>query len=191
MINRIIGVLKLDVETYEAIEHDEGATMQAAMVVLIVAIVAAIGAGVATNALGGLAENLGGIEGLEDLPAIGANMSPVGSAISAFVNTFIGWILWSYISYFVGTRMFDGKATPQQMMRVIGFALAPRVLSIIPCIGFVGWIYSLVTGFIGIRQGLDLDNGKTALTIIISIIGVIVASFVVGLILGPIFAIAA
>lgn len=190
MINRIIGVLKLDVETYEAIEHDEGATMQAAMVVLVVAIVAAIGAGFAANALGGLADNLGGIEGFEDLPSFGAQMSPVGSAVSAFINTFIGWILWSYITYFVGTRMFDGKATPQQMMRVIGFAMVPRVLSIIPCFGLIGWIYSLVTGFVGIRQGLDLDNGKTALTIVISIVGVLVASFVVGLILSPIFALA-
>ncbi len=38
MINRIIGVLKLDSATFEEIEHDQTATTQAAMVVLAVAI---------------------------------------------------------------------------------------------------------------------------------------------------------
>ncbi len=31
MFNRIIGVFKLDVNTFEEIEHDEGATVQAAI----------------------------------------------------------------------------------------------------------------------------------------------------------------
>lgn len=190
MINRIMGVLKLDVPTFEEIEHDEGATSQAAIIVLIVAIIAAIGAGVAVNAIGGVLEGLEGAEGLEglgNLPGIGGGMSPMGSAINAFIGTFISWGLWSYVTYFVGTRMFDGKATPQEMLRVIGFSMAPRVLSIIPCLGFIGWIWALVAGFVGIRQGLDLDNGKTALTVIISIVAVIAVNFVIGLILTPIF----
>ena len=81
MINRIVGVLKLDVPTYEEIEHDEGATQQAAIIVLIVAIIAAVGAGVTANALGGFMEGLEGVEGLDNLPGLGAGMSPVGSAI--------------------------------------------------------------------------------------------------------------
>ncbi|MFV1988222.1 MAG: hypothetical protein ACC682_13135, partial [Gemmatimonadota bacterium] len=42
-VQRMIGAAKLDIETYEEVEHDESATTQAAAVVTIVAVAAAIG----------------------------------------------------------------------------------------------------------------------------------------------------
>ncbi|MEM8858177.1 MAG: YIP1 family protein, partial [Chloroflexota bacterium] len=135
MMDRIMGVLKLDVPTYEAIEHDESATQQAAIIVLVVAIIAAIGGWLQGSAF----SNLGNLEGLEEFGAVLQNsMSPAGLAINAFIGTFVGWVVWSYVTYFIGTRMFDGKATPQEMLRVLGFAMVPRVLSIIPCLGIIG-----------------------------------------------------
>ena len=188
MMDRIMGVLKLDVPTYEAIEHDESATQQAAIIVAVVAVISAIGGWLSASAAGNFLGNLEGMEGFEEVGSIMQNsMSPVGSAINAFLGVFIGWIVWSYVTYFIGTRMFDGKATPQEMMRVLGFAMVPRVLGIIPCLGIIGGIYSLVTGFIGVRQGLDLDNGKTALTVVLSFVAVLIVNFVIGLILSPIF----
>ncbi len=58
LFQRMIGVLKLDVDTFEEIEHDQGATGQAAIVVLVVALVAGIGGGLGgrfteTSFLGG------------------------------------------------------------------------------------------------------------------------------------------
>ncbi|MCP4421692.1 MAG: hypothetical protein GY805_34195, partial [Chloroflexi bacterium] len=47
MFERIIGVLKLDVNTYEEIEADESATSQAAIVVVVAAILSGIGTGIA------------------------------------------------------------------------------------------------------------------------------------------------
>ena len=49
MLDRIIGVLRLDAATYEEIEADESATSQAAIVVAIVAVVGGlVGAGIGT-----------------------------------------------------------------------------------------------------------------------------------------------
>jgi hypothetical protein len=165
MINRIMGVFKLSTATFEEIEHDSSATTQAFLVVLIVALLSAIGSG------------------------IGATMTQDGSFIPGSLGTllwaFIGWLLWSFVSWLVGTKLFGGKATIDEMLRVIGFAQAPLLLGIIPCIGWlIGGIWALIAGFIAIRQGLDLDNMKALLTIIVGFIVYIIGMVVVGAITG-------
>jgi hypothetical protein len=71
------------------------------------------------------------------------------------------------------------------MLRVIGYAQAPQILAIIPCIGaLIGWIWSVIAGFIAIRQGLDLDNTKALLTVVIGFIFVIIVYVVIGLVFG-------
>jgi hypothetical protein len=185
MLQRIIGVLRLDVNTFEEIEHDESATGQAAIIIAVIAILQAIGGYFGAGSAAALFEQFGStIEGAESLIDAAASISPVGAAIQAFVGLFVTWVLWSALTFFIGTRLFAGKATMGEMLRVIGFAMVPQILGIIPCIGILGWIYSLVTGFIGIRQGLDLDNGKTAATLGISFLVALVVNLCV---LGPLF----
>jgi hypothetical protein len=163
MIDRIIGVFKLDVATFESIEHDPNATTQAAIIVAISAVLSGIGSG-----FGGFGDS-----------------GFLVSFITTLVWTFIGWFLWSLVSYFVGTSLFRGQATMDEMLRVIGFAYAPQFLSIIPCIGgIIGAIWSLVAGFIAVRQGLDLDNVSALLTIVVGFIVYIIGFAILGLILG-------
>ena len=203
MLQRIMGVLRLNVATFEEIEHDESATSQAVIIVTIVAIVSAIGsyigAVIGGEAIGSAMESFGDLGAAgEELPfdpsaLLGAvDISPVGAAFSSLVGVFIAWLLWSALTYLIGVNAFGGKATFGEMMRVIGFSYAPQVLGIfsfIPCLGaiiaLVGAIWSLVCGFIGIRQGLDLDNGKTILTVVISWLIALVVNLCV---LGPVFA---
>jgi hypothetical protein len=168
-MNRIMGVFRLDAATFEDIEHDQNATGQAAIVVGIAALLSAIGSG---------------------LGAAYTHSSFFGNFISALLWTFIGWLVWSVVSFLVGTALFGGKADLGEMLRVIGFAYAPQVLSIIPCIGgIVGAIWSLVAGFIAIRQGLDLDNLKALLTVIVGFIVYVIGYLFLALILGGIGAI--
>lgn len=166
LISRIIGVFKLDVGTFEEIEHDSSATAQAALVVAIVAILSAFG-----SAFG----------------AVFSNRGFFNNFVSALVWTFIGWLVWSAISYFVGVNFFGGQATLDEMLRVIGFAYAPQMLAIIPCIGgLVGAIWSLVAGFIAVRQGLDVDDLQAFLTIVIGFGVYIAGSILIGFIFGSI-----
>jgi hypothetical protein len=166
MIQRIIGVLKLDANTYEEIEADESATSQA---VIVVAVVAVIGGLIG----GGISALMGG--------------SFLGSFLSQLLGAFISWGVWSAATYFVGTSLFGGKSTMGQRLRVLGFAQAPGMLSIIPvCGSFIGWIWTLACTFIAIRQGLDLDNSKAAMTAVVAFIAVFIVSTILGAILAAV-----
>lgn len=193
MFERILGVLKLNVDTFEDIEKDPQATTQAAIVVALVgilgAISAAVGAVMANNALSQLQTQFG--SDLQ-LPFSIPTLSPLGAALNALIGAFVSWLVWSFLTYLIGTRLFAGEADMGEMLRVVGYGQAPRLLSVlgfIPCVGpllsFAGWVWSLVATFIGIRQGLDIDNGKTFITVLLSFLVVIVVNV---FILGPLFA---
>ena len=189
-----------DKATFAEIEADQSATTQAAIVVVLVALIAGIGAAIAAvmvnRTMPGVIEGLGesGIEGL-DLSMI-PQMSPVGAFLNAVIGALLSWLVWSALTYFIGTKLFGGTADMGEMLRVIGFAQAPRLLSglsFIPCLGgilsLVGWVWALAASFVAIREGLDLDSGKTLVTIILAFIGAFLVSFLIGLVMAPIFAI--
>lgn len=164
MLERVIGVFKLDVATFEDIEHDTTATMQALIVVVVVAIISAVGSAIGAVVSGG---------------------GVVGGIFSSLITVLAGWVVWSALTYFVGTSLFGGQADLGEMLRVIGFAYAPQVLGIIPCIGWiVGAIWSLIAGFIAVRQGLDLDNTKAFLTIAIGFVAYLIIAGIFGAIFG-------
>ena len=161
LTDRVIGVFKLDKDVFEEIEHDQNATVQAAMIVGIVAVLSAFGSAI--------------------WAAIGDN-SVIGGFLGSIVSIFIGWLLWSAVTYYVGTRLFNGKATLDEMLRVIGFAHAPQLLGIVPCIGWiVGGIWSLIAGFIAVRQGLDLDNTNAFLTIVVGFVPYVILRAILGI----------
>jgi hypothetical protein len=161
MIDRVIGVLKLDAGVFEEIEADQTATTQAAIIVLIVAVLSGIGSG---------------------LSALLGDGSFILSFFGAIINGFVIWLVWSAATFFVGTNLFDGQADLGEMLRVIGFAQAPFLLNVIPCMALITWIWALATTFIGIRQGLDLDNTKTLLTALVCLVLFWIVQWILGLI---------
>lgn len=167
MLQRIIGVFQLDVPTFEQIEHDTNATGQAAGVVAIAAVCQGIGSSISAG-IGGTGSNF----------------------LATLIAAFVGWIVWSALTYWIGTSLFKGRADLGEMLRVIGFAQAPLMLAIIPCLGaLVGGIWALVASFIAIRQGLDLDNTKTFITIIVGFLAYVVIAAIAGLFTGGMTAI--
>lgn len=163
LVQRMIGAAMLNVATYEEVEADRTATGQAAAVVGIVAVATAIGA---------IGEGTGGI-------------------IAGLISAFVGWLVWSALTYVVGTRLFGGTADMGEMLRTIGFAQAPgvlNVLGIIPILGglvrFVVFLWILVAVVIAIRQALDFSTGKAVGTALIGAIAYIAIMMVVGLVFG-------
>lgn len=160
MVDRVMGVLRLDSNTFEEVEADTSATSQAAIIVVLVALLSGIGSGV------------------------GADNFVLGF-LGAAAGALLGWVVWSGVTYFIGTNLFGGQADIGEMLRVIGFAQAPgmlNVLGFIPVLGgiiaLIAAIWSLIAGFIAIRQGLDIDNVKTLITVVL---GWIAAAIVIGL----------
>ncbi|NJD59561.1 MAG: hypothetical protein C3F13_18535 [Anaerolineales bacterium] len=162
MLARVMGVFKLDTKTFDEIEGNTSLTLYAAIIVGLVALVSGVGTGLFNGFF---------------------NRSVVGGFFGTLISTILGWVVWSVLTWFVGTRFFGGQATIDEMLRVIGFAYLPLFLSIIPCVGSViGAIWALVAGFIAVRQGLDLDNTKTFMTVGVGFLGYLILTALVNVI---------
>jgi len=172
MINRVVKAAMLDKEFYQKAEADTSLTQEALMVVILVSVAGAVG-----SFIGGL---------------IGGN---IGTAfLGLIVSVVMGvatYYIWAYVTYFVGTQLFNATADAGELLRVLGYASGPRVLSIlsfIPCVGglagLAGGIWSLVAGFIGVKEALDLDTTKTLITVVIGWVIVTVISLVIGAVMG-------
>ena len=108
----------------------------------------------------------------------------ISGFLGSLIGVLLGWLLWSAVTWFVGTRFFKGEADLGQMLRVIGFAYIPMVLSIIPCMGgFIGIIWAIAAGFIAVRQVLDLDDVKAFFTVVVGAVAYIALTGVLNLIL--------
>jgi hypothetical protein len=159
MFERILRVFRLDRRVFAEIENDPSATSQALIVVTLVAVSAVIGAVILLP-----------FQLL--FPFLRTGDQGVGaialSIVLAIVTTFVNWFIWAAATYFVGTQLFKGRATFTGMLRVLGFAYAPRMLGIIPCVGdIIGAIWSLIAGYFAVREGHDLDDSGTIITILI------------------------
>jgi len=145
MFARIIGVFKLDAQNFEEIEHNTNLTFTAAIIVVLVSLISGVGNGLFNGFI---------------------NKPFLGGFLGSLVSVLLGWLLWSAVTWFVGTRFFHGDADLGQMLRVVGFAYLPLVLSIIPCVGgVIGIIWTFAAVFIAVRQGLDLDDMRTFFTV--------------------------
>ena len=182
MIEKMIRAARLDPSLYNQVERDETETTNALIIVLVVAVIGGISIALATASLGAATRGSG---------ATAVVPNPLGAFVSSVLSAVLGWFAWSFIIYLVGTRLFNATATPGELLRTLGYAQSPGVLNIvqvIPCLGqLIGLgvaIWTLVTSFIATREALDLDNGKTAITVILSFIANIVIAVILGTILG-------
>ena len=159
IVSRMIGAAMLNTATYEEVEADTTATGQAAVVVVLVAICSAIGL---------------------------IWMGGMRAIIAGPIRALISWVVWSGVTYLVGTRLFHGTATWGELLRTIGFAQSPGVFMLVGLIPVIGWlafpivaIWQLVAGVIAIRQALDFDTGKAILTALVGFVAMMVISWLV------------
>jgi hypothetical protein len=117
----------------------------------------------------------------------------VGGLIGGVIAELVGWLVWSYVMYLVGTPVFHGTATYGELLRPRGFANSPGALLIlrfVPVLGgliaLIVGIWRIVAGFIAVREALDLDNGNTVATIVVGIIAYLVVLVIVRLVLATI-----
>ncbi len=148
LVERMIRAAKLDVNLYEEVEADTGATRQAMLVVVLSSLAAGIGS------VGGA-----GLMGL------------LFGALSALA----AWYIWAFLTYFIGTRFLPEPQTEAdvgQLLRTIGFSSSPgllRVAGIIP--GLTGIIFAvtgvwmLVAMVIAVRQALDYHGTGRAIAV--------------------------
>ncbi len=167
LVDRMIGAARLDARTFEGIEHDTGATGQAAIVVILAAIAGGIGS---------LGEEGG------------------RGFFGGIISSLIGWAVFAGFAYFVGTRLLAGRATVSswnEVLRTLGFAYTPMILTVfgfIPILGaiitLIAFIWFLAAGVIALRQALDMDTGRAVLVGVVAWLLQIVVAIIISLILG-------
>lgn len=176
MLERMIGAAKLNVHTFEEVEHDPGAMGQAMLVVIIVSIAAAIG-------------------GAGELFAEGGN--PLWGLVIGIAGGLLRWALWALVVFFVGTTILktpQTHATWGQVARCTGFAQTPGLLQIFlfvpivgPLIAFAASIWQLVAMIIGVRTALDYDSTWRAVAVVVIgfLIVVVPLLIIIGLLIAP------
>ena len=174
LFERMMRAARLDSTVYEEVEANTQLTSQAATVVVIVALCQGIGGAIAV-AMGRQGDAGGAI----------------GALLGGLVAALLGWVIWSYITYFIGTKVFNGTATPGEMLRTLGFAQTPGVLGILGFIPFLGVLIglaastlTLIAGIQAIRQALDFTTGKAILTAIVGWIALIALTIMFAILTG-------
>ena len=143
-IERMIRAAKLDVTLYEEVEADKTAMKQAIGVVVL----SSLAAGIGGMSMGG------------------------GNLFLGTIVTLVGWYIWAYLTYFIGTKFLpeaQTKADHGELLRTIGFSSAPgliRILGIIPMLTklvfMVAGIWMLIAMVIAVRQALDYKSTPRA-----------------------------
>lgn len=173
---RIVRAMRLDISLYEEVEADAAALSQAMLVVV----------------LAGLAG------GLANMSAAGR---PVGF-IAGAVGALLGWYVWAFLTYVIGTRLLPGANTQAdvgQLLRTIGFAAAPglvQVVGIIPPLAqlsiAVANVWTLIATVVAVRQALDYDSTGRAVAVCVAgwLVQVLVMAVALLLIVGTVWSFA-
>lgn len=150
-VQRMIGAAKLDAATYEDVEADRTANVQALGVVAVSSIAAGVG-GLSAGERG----LLGGLE--------------VG---------LIGWVAAAFLTYVIGAKMLpepQTRADMGEMLRTLGFAASPGILRAfgwLPGIGglvmLIAHVWMLLTTVVAVRQALDYTS--TGRAVLVCVLG--------------------
>ena len=162
LVERMIRAAKLDVNLYEEVESDRSALGQSMAVVILSSLAAGIGS-----------VTQGGVSGI----------------IIGTITALIGWLIWSYVTYIVGTKILSTPETSAdygELLRTIGFSSSPgviRLLGIIPGLSAIVFsiagIWMLITMVIAVRQALDYTSTLRAVGV--CIIGAVIQGIVLGI----------
>lgn len=191
LVDRMIRAARLERTLYTEVSADVPASRQAVFVVVATAVASAIayflsrlfpplgifGASVAGSDIGTFSGDV-----VTDGLVVGLLVSPILSII--------GWLAWSAVAWFVGTRMISTTARDvgfMQVARAMGFAQAPGVMAIItfiPVLGFIIqigiWLWLLATSFFATRESMRLTDGQALVTMIVGFIAFVIVVLIIG-----------
>jgi len=167
IVQRSIGIATLHNPAVTAIARDPAATAQAAIVIAVAAL---------ANAIGGAADSF-------------------REFVFAFGIGFASWFIFAALAFSLSMRLFGTPtthATPESLIRTLGFARGPAVLGIvgfIPLVGAlvagIGNIWMLVACVFVVRYTLGLTVVRSLLTVVVAS----VLATLIGMLLAVIFGI--
>jgi hypothetical protein len=167
LIRNMIRAAALDTDLFNRAERTPSTIWQALAVVVIGGGLAAVGSWIGYENTAG-ADVWNGIRqwlGVGDFP-IPTEGGIVVVVAAGVLSAVVGWFVWAVTTSFIGTSVFKGTTDVGEMLRVLGFAQAPRVIGVIPFLGPVAAVWVLVASVVAIREGLDFTTGRAVGTAI-------------------------
>jgi hypothetical protein len=87
----------------------------------------------------------------------------------------VGWYVWAYVAYFIGTRLLPTHETVAdhgELLRTIGFSSAPGVLRVFALISpiagvvfLVSTLWMMIAMVVAVRQALDYRGTGRAIAV--------------------------
>ena len=164
-MERMLRAAQLKVDVYEEVEADKTAMGQAMGVVVL----SSMAAGIGSIAKGGLG----------------------GGILFGTIAALIGWYVWAYITYLIGTKVLpepQTKADHGELLRTVGFSSAPgliRIFGIIPgltkIVFLIASVWMLIAMVIAVRQALDYESTYRAVGV--CLIGWVIQTLILVLLL--------
>ena len=158
---RLVGAVCLRAATYEDVEHDASATIQAAFVVVIASFTSSV--------------------------AWYFGMANAWLIVSGALRALIGWLAGAAVLWLIGTKLMperETKADLGEMLRTVGFAQTPGlfgVLAVLPVVGlfvpFLVAMWVMAATFVAVRQALDYES--TFRAFLVCLLGWLVSFIVV------------
>jgi hypothetical protein len=146
-LQRLIGAAALDSAIYEEVEADPRAITQAMAIVVLSSLASGVGAA-----------------------GFGSRIS--GAPFLTIV-ALMSWAAWALVTYEIGGRLMptpETRVSLGQLLRTIGFAATPGLLSILGVmrgitapVFIVAWIWMLAAMVVAVRQALDYRSTARAL----------------------------
>jgi len=152
--HRVLGSAAFDVATYEEVEADRAATLQATAVVIASSLATGLGA----SRLGLPA------------PVVAANVCMWS------VVALLGWAAWAFLVLQIGGRLLPEPQTrvdAGELLRTLGFATAPGLLRVfglflpslaVPLFALTS-VWMIVAMIVAVRQALDYTSTLRAIAV--------------------------
>jgi hypothetical protein len=136
-VDRVAGVIRLESWVFRDIAGDTNATWQALLVVAPAAL---------ANGIGHIGDGFGGL-------------------IGGILATLVGWGVFCVAAWLIGQRIAPWSApTPSRLVRLVGFAQAPKLIAVLGFLPLVGWFFAavaallaLIVAIVAIRIAFEID----------------------------------
>ena len=138
IFNRATRAVLLDKELYKEVETDPTLDREALLIVILVSLAAGVSAFITS------------VFRQRFFTAV------LGFIIPSLIGV-ANYYIWAYVTQFIAQNLYENETDLGELLRVLGYASAPRVLSFlgfIPCLGpvlsFAGGVWALIASFFGI-----------------------------------------
>ena len=72
----------------------------------------------------------------------------------AILAVLLAWVLWTFVSYFIGSKLMGGKATYRQLLHALGVCFAPGIVTAAVAIPYAGAIAFSFANFWVLSAGI-------------------------------------